>query len=336
MRLRDRLRAPARVGLGLALLCAAPACGDGAQDPEEAPEVGLGKLRRLTRAEYNNTVRDLLGDDSRPAAAFLPDDASAGYAANAHAPVSRLHVEEYMRAAERLAQDAAGRLGLWVSCDLEVSGAEAEACARGFITSFGRRAYRRPLTRDEEDALLAVYAEKASDAGFAAGLQLVIQALLQSPHFLYRVELGALGLGDEAAAAGEVVPLTGYELASRLSYLLWASTPDDELLAAAESGALASPAGLEAQAARMLDDPRSQGGVVSFFSQWLELGELLTLQKDAAALPAWSSSLRASMYVETMMFADYVLRDGDGRLETLLTAPWSIVNGPLMEHYLIW
>ena len=286
----------------------------------DAPDVGIARLRRLTRAEYRNTIRDLLG---LPAAieTFQPDDATHGYAANAVVPVTRVAVEDYQRSAESLA--AAIDLVTLLPCNA----ADGSACARTFIEDFGPRAYRRPLESSEIDSLLALFEQEHAEAGFDAAARLVVEAMLMSPSFLYRVELGAGGDGSD------VVPLTDYELASRLSYFLWASTPDDALLAAAAQGSLSDPAELEAQARRMLEDDKARDALVSFYEQWLELTELTSIQKDAGLYPEASPALLSAMYVETMVFIDAVMRGPDPSLRHLLTASYSYANATMAEHY---
>jgi hypothetical protein len=159
-------------------------------------------------------------------------------------------------------------------------------------------------------------------------VRLVVQAMLLSPHFLYHVE--ALPPG---AAETDVVALAPFELATRLSYFVWASMPDDALLAAAEDGTLGDPEVLEAEVRRMLDDDRAADAIASFHEQWLQLGELDELTKDAEMYPGWTPELGTAMEVETAAFADEVIRRGDGRLQTLLTASWTIADAELAALY---
>ncbi len=217
----------------------------GCKKEDEKPDVtgvepGASPLRRLNRNEYNNTVYQLLGDASRPGNDFTPDEESNGFSNQAAAQtVSALLAEQYETAAEQLALDNVDELlELAPSC----AGSSASACdgeARVFIEEFGLRAFRRPLTSEEVDAYTAVFeiGTTLGDGSYdgAAGVRLVAESILQSPHFLYRVELG------EPAEPGEVTPLTSYEMASRLSYTIWGSMPDDELFQAAADGLLQDP-----------------------------------------------------------------------------------------------
>lgn len=290
---------------------------------EDGPAVGRTPLRRLTRDEYNNTVRDLLHIDARPADKFLPDEKVGPFFSNAVAPVTELIVGDYMDAGEELAKTAVDLPDL-LPCAPETDG--EDACAATFIDSFGARAFRRPLQPHERQRLLDLYTASKADGGFKNGIRLVVQAMLQSPHFLYHVEFG--DGGDD-----RVAPLTGHELASRLSYFLWASMPDDELFTAAESGLLATPEELRAQALRMLDDPKSEAAIANFHVQWLGVDKLQYIDKDELLFPLWSDALRDAMVAETGKFANYVLREGDASLKTLLTADFSFPEGPLFELY---
>jgi hypothetical protein len=149
-----------------------------------------------------------------------------------------------------------------------------------------------------------------------------------SPHFLYLVETLPPG-----AAETDVALLAPFELATRLSYFVWASMPDDELLEAAADGSLADPDVLEAQVRRMLDDDRAADAIASFHQQWMQLAELDGLVKDATLYPSWSPELGAALAAETGAFAEEVIRRGDGRLQTLLTAPWTVGDAALAQHY---
>src|SRR5262245_53149077 len=181
------------------------------------PSSGPAPIRRLTRTEYNNTVRDLLGDTSKPGLAFPRDETVLGFDNNASTlSISSLLAEKYMESSETLAKNAVAHLSQLLPCD---PAAGEDACVRQFIVSFGKRAWRRPLGGAEIDALAAVYAAGRMGTDVPTGVQLVIEAMLQSPHFLYRVEFG----GGAPIAGTNMVPLGDYEMASRLSYFLWNS-----------------------------------------------------------------------------------------------------------------
>lgn len=294
-------------------------------------EVGRSPLRRLTRDEYANTVRDLLGvsdDVAEETASRLGSDEKLGaFAANAVTPVTNLRVEQYATAAQTLAGTAVADLdALLAPCAPSTDG--EDACATAFIERFGRRAYRRPLTAAETSSFFEVYTVGKSVEDFRFGIQVVVEAFLQSPNFLYHVELGA-----EADDTGALRVVDAWELASRLSYFLWSSMPDDTLLDAAETGALDDPAALAREAERMLDDPRAAATIATFHEQWLRIDDLDTLEKDATLFPSFDTTMRTAMRDETTRFADHVIREGDGRLETLFTASYSFLDGPLFELY---
>lgn len=289
-----------------------------------APEVVVAPtpLRRLSNEEYNNSVRDLLGDNSRPADAFPPDEIAFGFENNSGSPVTQIIVERYMDAAEAIARRAVERIGTLAPC---AEGSAPDACARAFIETFGRLAYRRPLDDDERASLFAIYADKEKRAGYAPAVELVISAILQSPKFLYRLEL--------ADGATQTRPLSGYEMAARLSYFLWVSTPDQVLLDAAASGQLITPAAVEQHARRMLADQRAQDGIRSFHRQWLDLRALHTMSKVPAVYAAFSPDLKAAMLEETLRFSANAVLSGGDTVATLLTSRKSFVNGALAKLY---
>ncbi len=352
---RGRIRrSTARAAAGLVLLstlgtgCYAGLPGEGdantagddqGEDPSDDvmaqcqgdPSPGATPLRRLTSFEYDNTVADLLGDDSRPSSAFVSDAAAGGFDTHAATqPLSQLQAEHYMDAAEALAATAVVDRDALLNCDLLDVG--FDACAERFIDDFGRRAFRRPLTDEERDAWWGLYTEANAAHGYTEAIELLVQAFLQAPSFLYRVELGTTPAGPELTE-GSAVRLSDYEMASRLSYLLWASMPDDALLDQAEAGQLGTPEELEAQARRMLDDPRARRAVTEFHAQWLRLHEVEHVTKDPVAYPEYDEQIRAWSARQTRMFVEHVVFDGEGDLGTLLTADYGYLNEPLAEFY---
>lgn len=279
-------------------------------------------LRRLTNEEYNNTVRDLLGDTSRPADVFPPDETVGGFENNTVAPITQAGVERYMEAAEALAARAVTRLDTLAPCP---AGSPPASCARHFIDTFGRRAYRRPLSEGEREGLFALFAEKENRAGFARAVELVITAILESPSFLYRAE--------PADGGTKTRPLSGYEIATRLSYFIWASTPDDPLLDAAAAGNLQTREDVERAARRLLADPRATDGIRSFHRQWLDLRVLDTASKSPVLFPAFTPELKAAMVEETLRFATHAVLQGGDTITTLLTSKKSFVDAALAKLY---
>jgi len=293
----------------------------------QAPSVGVSPLRRLTRSQYNNTVRDLLGINTTPAVDFALDEKVGPFFSNASAPISDLLAEQFLKAAETLADTAVtSKLPTLVPCDAATGDA---ACGAKFVDTFGLRAFRRPLQPDERASMVALFESGRTTVGFAEGVQRVIQAMLQSPQFLYHYELG-----QQPAGAKDVVNLDSYILAERMAYYLWDSMPDAELLRAAGAGDLSTPAKLRSQANRLLSDARAADTIASFHRQWLGTDQISSMEKDKAVYPTYTAELRDAMAAETGRFADYVIRAGDGKLATLLTAPFSFVSsGPLAALY---
>ena len=288
------------------------------------PQPGKAPIRRLSAFEYDNTIEDLLGDTSHPSQAF-PQEGAGGFDNNADvASVSRLQAEKYMGAAEDIAaratEDVSGLLG----CDLA---GDETGCVRSWIATFGARAWRRPLAEDEVTVMMATYTEVREQNDARESVALVLQAFLQSPHFLYRVEFGVPSTG------ADVLALTDWELASRLSYFLWSSLPDDELFAAAAAGELNTPKKVEAQARRMLDHPRARTMVRHFNAQWLELHGVEGLTKDADLFPDYGPDIVAAQHAEINAFLDHVMWEGEGTVEALLTAPYTFVDDALAGYY---
>ena len=300
------------------------------QDPPsqaqcEAPDVGETPLRRLTRAQYDNTVRDLLGVQLGLSESFVSDEKLGPFDSNAIAVISDLGVEQYMEAAEQLAAEAVIDLPGLLPCDPEVI--EETECASQFIDAFGPRAYRRPLLPEQHADAMALFELGRDQGDFANGIRVLVQGLLQSPYFLYHLE------EVPAGAEGQVLELSAYETASRLSYFLWESMPDDALLSAAEAGELSTPEQLRAQAERMIADPRASDAIRHFHVQWLGVSELPTVDKDMDLFPAFSSQLALSMKEEVERFTEHVVLEGDGSLKTLLTASFTVANEPLAALY---
>lgn len=283
-------------------------------------------LRRLTRFEYNNTVRDLLDTSLTPADAFPPDEIADGFTNNALVlTVAALHAEKYMEAAETLAAEAVSNLPALVTCDPAAIG--EDACAREFAEDFARRAYRRAPEPEDIDALMTAFAAGAATS-FDKGIEVMVRAALQSPHFLYRVEF----TGGETPGVG-MVRLNGYETASRLSYLLWGSAPDEALLSAAENGGLDTPEQIQTLARSMLQDPKARPAVAEFYRQWLGMPRLESTGKDPEAFPLWSNDMREAMIAENAAVVDAIIWGDSPTLATLLTEPLGLPQGPLADLY---
>jgi hypothetical protein len=283
----------------------------------------VAPMRRLTRSQYRNTVRDLLGVTDAVAPSALPGDDALHdrFHSNTASPLQAIDIGKYADAADAVAGKAAANLGGLLPCDAKVGDA---GCARRFIESFGRRAYRRPLTGAEIELLESVYAQGGD---FATGIRLVIAGLLQSPKFLYLPE------PVPVTASGQIVAVDGWAMASRLSYFLLDTMPDDGLFAAAEQGKLRTAAEVEAQATRLMQDPRFRGTLAGFHQQWLQTETLAAAEKDAQLFPHWNPALRDALGEETRRFVEHVFTEGDRRLETLLAAPFSLLDPALASFY---
>lgn len=301
----------------------APRCAPGTRvDP------GPALIRRLTRLEYDNAVRDLLGVDlGLGMAQFPPEEESLGFDNNARAlQVSPLQAEQFMEAAEVIAAEAVVDLEAILPCAPEP---DARACAREFIVDVGRRAWRRHLTDEEIERLIALYDVGAEfgEPAFVNGVQLVIEALLQSPNFLYRLEVGQLN-----AERPDLLKLTADEVAARLSFLILRSIPDDALLAAADAGELDTVTGVVDQARRLVALPRARAAAWSFFEQWLHLDRLERIERDPRWYPEYSPHLRELLGEEARRFVESVVWDA-GDMRMLLSASYSFMNRELAEFY---
>jgi hypothetical protein len=290
--------------------------------------VAVLPLRLLTRVEYNNTVRDLLGDASEPANGFPVESADeTGFAKVQR--IDDVNVGAYLDAADAVAGRAVADLPKLLGC--APTGAGEEACVKGFIERFGQRAYRRPLAAAEVGEHLGLYKDKLRGTlklGTPDAVRALVAAMLQSPYFLYRWENGWRGQRE-----GQAVRLDPYHVASQLSYLLWASMPDADLLAAAGRDELRTPEQLEAQARRLLADPRAERTLAAFHEQWLETTALPGLVRNRAVYPRWSATLAEAMTGELRRFVAEIVLRGDGKLETLLSSTRSFANAPLASVY---
>ncbi len=299
--------------------------GDVPADECEGQGVGASPLARLTRTEYDHTIADLLGIESNPGSALPPDGVSGLFAHNGETAVSNYAVEVYRDLAESLAEQATADLTTLVPCDPIAIG-ERE-CAQLFVEQFARRAFRRDLDDAQVNRLLDVYDGGRDGGTFAEGIQLVVEAVLQSPRFLYRIESGIPAPGEDSIAIDD------FELAARLSYFLWRSMPDDALLDAASAGELGDVEAIEEHARRMLEDPRAERALLSFYADLFELDTAASIYKDPEVFADFSPELVADMRTELELFVASTLRDGDARIATLLGGSHTFVNDRLAAHY---
>ena len=289
---------------------------------------GAPYSRRLTRTEYNNTVRELLGDTTAPAQAFpaevLTFNANTDYFGFDNDPsvqsVPELLADGYFAAADALATAATQNLTTLVPCTTR-----DRVCGEQFVRSFGEKAFRRPLAADEVTRFMAPF-DVGMTTDFASGVRLVVTAMLQSAPFLYRIEQG--GVVD-----GAWLKPTSWEMASRLSYFLWQSMPDAPLFEAARRDELKTPEQISAQATRMLEHEKARAMVADFHGQWLGLRGVPNLQKDATSFPDFDESVAADMRVEADRFFQDIVFDGSGSASELFSASSTFLNENLATFY---
>ncbi|MFT5680880.1 MAG: hypothetical protein ACI8RZ_001786 [Myxococcota bacterium] len=305
-------------------------------DVGPAPSVAPAQpaLRRLTATQYDNAVTTLFGEGLVLPTSLEPDSEIAGLLSvgAAVSSVSSFGVELYESAAyliaEQVTEDAALRANFY---PCEPVGPSDEDCAAQLITEVGRVAWRRPLTAEEIDRLTTIVtAIGESDEDFHTGAMYAISAILQSPSFLYRTEHGTPDPLDPDRRR-----LTDFEIATRLSFLLWNTLPDDELLLAAESGELSTSAGLEVQARRMLSDDNASAGVRNLFTELLGLYELDDLSKDPTAFTHASPDLGPSAREETLLLIEALLLEDDADFRELFTTQRTFVDRRLAALYSI-
>ncbi len=307
--------------------------GGSGQTPNPPPtgvaDVGWKAIHRLNNPEYNRTVADLLGTTLTPADAFTLEEEAAGFNTVAEGlTMSPRQVSDYFYAAIDLAADVFSKpelSGRIVTCQPPAAG--DTTCATQIIQAFGTRAYRRPLDAAEVTDLVARY-QAAIGLGddHNAALQQVVSIMLASPQFLYRMEFDADPLSTAAHA------LTAYELASRLSYMLWSSMPDDALFQQAQTGGLLDTETLRTEVQRMLADPKSSMLVDSFASQWLGGKRLDLHEADVTLYPAWNETLKLSMQQEMGLFFDEFLHGGRSYAE-FLSADVNFIDAGLASVY---
>jgi hypothetical protein len=271
-------------------------------------------LRRLTHSQYNNTVRDLLGDHTAPANQFPSDDFVNGFKNQYDAQnLSPLLEEGYGDAAEQLAANAFrnGDTQHLIPC------APSAECRATFVRTFGKKAFRRPLNAGETGRYLALFAHESN---FMKGAQLVVEAMLQSTSFLFRLD------------ATPSAALKPYATANRLSYTLWDTMPDEALMAAAARGDLATPEGVTKAAQRMLRDPRAHQALDEFVSQWLRFDRILNTTRDRRRYPQFSRETAVAMTQEAQLFVgDLVWKDRN--FMDAFTANYGFVNAELAPIY---
>ena len=299
----------------------------------EEPVVTLPEptMRRLTQAQYQNAIRALLGEDLVLPTSLEPDEVADGLLAIGAAltTISPRGVEQYETAAYSLATQAMENEAVrdeLVPCDADEVG--EDACAETVLATFGSRAWRRPLSQDELDVLVDLSGEASAVLdGFDAGLVYGLAAILQSPNFLFRVELG-----EPDPDSGER-RFTGYEMASKLSFFLWNTIPDEALMVSAELGELTEDEGLLAQVDRMMADPRFEAGLREFFADMLSLHQLDGLNKDPTVFTHMSPEVGPSAREETLLGVLDNVWVNDGDYRDIFTTTTTFLDRKLASIY---
>jgi hypothetical protein len=288
-------------------------------------DVGAAHVRRLNGREYGRTLVDLgLTEQTSTFGSSFADDMVGGPRGGFRVggTVDEALAWELLGAAEQIAANA--NFAILAGCSPSDATAQRD-CAADFIANFGRRAYRRPLTAEQRAELLGVYDDVRSEFDHSAAMTAVLGAVLNAPDFLYLFEDE-----PEGAIPGDVVAVDGWSMASRLSYFLWDSMPDDTLLAAAEAGELDTQDGLEAQARRMLADGRAKDTVGSFFSQWARLDRLATIEKQDDAFDA---GVRGDLRVSIDRFLSDVFWDSEKGIGELFGASGAYVTDRTAPYF---
>ncbi len=283
------------------------------------PQPGPRTLRRLTAIEYDNTIQDLFGMPSTWGSTFPADTVVDGFRNNAKTLiVTPLLADKVAVAAETIADEVS--LEALLSCPLDNG---TPACARAMIERLGERVFRRPLSSADVDRYAALH---AAGEDFEAGCRLVISAMLQSPHFLYRSELGNVQSDGS-------YQLSDWEIATELAYTIWQSMPDEMLFAAARAGELHSAPQIETQVTRMLASPRARSMVRNFVIEWLGLNAVTTVPRDTQAFPDLTQAIRDALLAEVERVIDHVAFDQAGTLADLLTTPTTFLDPTLAQFY---
>lgn len=268
--------------------------------PGEASRPSPAHARLLTRAEYQRTVEDLLGTNLYLVSNFPPEPVVSGFSNNALShQMNPLLMEQQSKSALLLAEEARDHNFAALGSCTSAPSDDQLACAYELIESFGRRAFRRPLSHDELNSFRSLYIRAESGLGHAFALAAVVEAYLTSPQFLYRIEAPAMGSTEDEILLGP------FELASRLSYFLTGSMPDEELLSAAERGDLYDLVLIEQQARRLLTSARAKERVREFHSQWLGLDRIASIARDNA-VEGSNESLRQALdqFMDNIFWSD--------------------------------
>ena len=279
-------------------------------------------IRRLTHSQYNNTIRDLLGDQSLAANRFPKEDFIHGFKNQLEGQsVSPLQAEAYGEAAERLARSSFRGGDSRSLIPVKPLSPSDQNAARSFILQFGLKAFRRPLSDEETNKYLRMFLTVSNQTReFNSGAQLVVEAMLQSPNFLFRVQRQK----DQSNAQ--------FEIASRLSYLIWDTMPDDAMLQAASRNEFSTVAQIEAQARRMLDDPRARLALDEFLAQWMRFDRVQDATRDRRKFREFNSEVAAAMTEETRQLFRHLVWNDKNFME-FFAADYTFISSSLAQIY---
>ena len=286
---------------------------------------------RLTHPQWENTTRDLLRLDqpSGISSTFAPDAVTRFDTSSRDRKVSTALFADYQEAAEQLATTVArdpAKLARILPAGLP---AADPARAQAFVTAFGKRAFRRPLTTDETAAYVMIFQQAATLLGgdaLVAGVEMVLRGMLQSPHFIYRIE-------SSSQVQGDVIYLSSYETATRLSYTLWNTMPSDELLAAADARELDTPEGVTRWSQRMVANALVEGTIKTFHEQLLKVSSFGSVAKDVGRFPTFTPALAPVLQSEARMFIEQLLVKQGAPIAEVLTASFTFVNDQTAAFY---
>lgn len=301
----------------------AASCEPATLDPGPSP------LLRLTPVQYRNTIAELFGSVVDTTQLF-PNEKARAHIGLLQPDVSQFDVETYQSYAQLVAAAVAADATQFVPCDAAADLTGATACMQSFLTSFGPRIYRSPVSTTDVDRVLAVFTLGYQGSGYSRGVELALSAMLQSPRFLYRPELGDASSPETTAAA---VPLSSYEVASRLAYAFWNRAPDAELLAAANDGSLMTQGGRDAQLTRLVADARAHESFRNFLYAWLGLGDLDTVVKDRTEFPTWQDGTPGELKLQSDAFFDEVLFGQAGTLDSMFNLPLGSFAPPTLAEW---
>ncbi len=340
-RLDTLARGAWRIAPMIALLACAPVDDLPLAGPPPGAYVGTTPLRRLSNVEYLHSMRDLFpGVALTDLPALPPDTIVNGFENDAPSlgpsdvRIARYEAIAFAYTTLATADDAA--LARVLPCSSWGSADEQTACGAALVTSFGRRAFRRPLTPGEIERFTTRFIAFRTAIDFRAAVQLILMALVQAPSFLYRIEVPVLDAVRVVPDAPNAVRIDSFALATRLSYLLWESGPDEELLDLAASGELDHPTVLRAEVDRMLDDPRVVDTIVDFHRQWLDFDRILSTAnqtRDPAQYPGWTRDVQRSEHEEVERFVRWSATNGEGTLAELFSSRHAFVDAAMASVY---